>query len=177
MKGSCERNGEANRVARRGHKYKFGDSVPLYANKFGPFHNPRSWILAKYILSHPICRILQRRNKSTEKVRKAYWGAGRVPASSKPLLHTHPRRLTPSLNRVSGVHGGAPLATPDRPSRHPANCALWWADSVHLPLPYALLCFLLCIGTTPCRMASACGGELHKSVMFGNVPIGLTWAA
>ncbi|KAI3462210.1 hypothetical protein Pfo_018873 [Paulownia fortunei] len=24
------------------HKYKVGDSVPLYANKVGPFHNPRS---------------------------------------------------------------------------------------------------------------------------------------
>jgi len=24
-----------------GHKYKEGDRVPLYANKVGPFHNPR----------------------------------------------------------------------------------------------------------------------------------------
>lgn len=24
------------------HKYKVGDPVPLYANKVGPFHNPRS---------------------------------------------------------------------------------------------------------------------------------------
>lgn len=23
------------------HKYKAGDAVPLYANKVGPFHNPR----------------------------------------------------------------------------------------------------------------------------------------
>jgi hypothetical protein len=23
------------------HRYKDGDSVPLYANKVGPFHNPR----------------------------------------------------------------------------------------------------------------------------------------
>lgn len=23
------------------HKYKAGDQVPLYANKVGPFHNPR----------------------------------------------------------------------------------------------------------------------------------------
>lgn len=23
------------------HKYQKGDSVPLYANKIGPFHNPR----------------------------------------------------------------------------------------------------------------------------------------
>ena len=24
------------------HRYKAGDAVPLYANKVGPFHNPRS---------------------------------------------------------------------------------------------------------------------------------------
>lgn len=24
------------------HKYSLGDPVPLYANKIGPFHNPRS---------------------------------------------------------------------------------------------------------------------------------------
>ena len=24
------------------HSYKAGDAVPLYANKVGPFHNPRS---------------------------------------------------------------------------------------------------------------------------------------
>lgn len=26
------------------HRYKVGDPVPLYANKVGPFHNPRSVI-------------------------------------------------------------------------------------------------------------------------------------
>jgi hypothetical protein len=26
------------------HKYKDGDHVPLYANKVGPFHNPRYWL-------------------------------------------------------------------------------------------------------------------------------------
>lgn len=44
----------------RDHRYKDGDHVPLYANKVGPFHNPRwwSWSHTTFPLTFLLCRFL-----------------------------------------------------------------------------------------------------------------------